>query len=247
MSKTPENDRVRVEVILRSSDYHDSPADLPEDYDARLKAIADGQLPRDTFIVGEAKEARMRRLDGDSVYIDYLRTDSEEIECKMWRAVERVNELNAALAAKPSVAEIVAEVLRQQAERPPANILTKPEFPSVEAIAKAAIEAALQKRAMAPATTEDVEVTECDDGVSLFDVAFALQEDHALARRAVKQWSDSKKIRCRSIGKCPMDARRPLYRLPEILADIAAILSLTRAEQEQLRQTLRSKCRAPRD
>ena len=83
-------------------------------------------------------------------------------------------------------------------------------------------------------------------GIAMFDLAFLIEQDETLATAQVKRWADSKRIRAETIGKCPLDARRQLYRLPEILSDVAEILSLSKQEQNKLRQALTAKLRAPK-
>ena len=85
-----------------------------------------------------------------------------------------------------------------------------------------------------------------DNGVTLFDLAFLIEEDDAVAKQTVKQWIDNKRIKAKPIGKCPLDARRQLYRLSEILSDAAEFLSLTVREKVKYRQVLTTKLRTPR-
>ena len=85
-----------------------------------------------------------------------------------------------------------------------------------------------------------------DNGVTLFDLAFLIEEDDAVAKQTVKQWIDNKRIKAKPIGKCPLDARRQLYRLSEILSDVAEFLSLTVREKAKYRQVLTTKLRTPR-
>ena len=101
-------------------------------------------------------------------------------------------------------------------------------------------------RAARRGLTADPSTTKSDTGVTIFDVAFAIEEDEAVATQRVKQWSDSKRIEAASIGKCPIDGRRPLYRLSEILSDIGKILSLNSEEKTLYRQALTAKLRMPR-
>jgi hypothetical protein len=83
-------------------------------------------------------------------------------------------------------------------------------------------------------------------GVSLYDVAFAVNEDDALAKECVKKWVDSKKLTASPIGSCPLDARRKLYRLSEILSDVQRIIQLEPREVDKYRQALTAKLRLPR-
>ncbi|MCB9875817.1 MAG: hypothetical protein H6821_16735 [Planctomycetaceae bacterium] len=83
-------------------------------------------------------------------------------------------------------------------------------------------------------------------GISLYDLAFVIEEDDSAATQRVKVWSDSKRISAESIGKCPLDGRRPLYRLSELLSDVKKLLSLNAKEVAKYRQALTAKLREPR-
>ena len=85
-------------------------------------------------------------------------------------------------------------------------------------------------------------------GVSLFDAAqyFESGDDRA-ARDLVARWHDAKAITAEPIGKCPTDGRAMLYRLPEILEDMARINGLDAPEKNKLRQQLRARLRRPRE
>jgi hypothetical protein len=82
-------------------------------------------------------------------------------------------------------------------------------------------------------------------GVTLFDVAFAIEQDDRLATATVKKWSDSKKITATQLGNCPRDGRRKLYPLSEILSDVAKLLSLSSGELGKYRQVLTAQQRLP--
>jgi len=85
-----------------------------------------------------------------------------------------------------------------------------------------------------------------DVGVTMFDVAFAIEDDDKAAASSTKTWIDSKRITANPIGKCPIDARKQLYRLSELLDDVKKILALSSREVAQYQQALRAKQRAPR-
>jgi hypothetical protein len=81
-------------------------------------------------------------------------------------------------------------------------------------------------------------------GVTLYDVAFVVEDDEKAAKSTVKRWIDSKKIKAQPLGKCPVDGRRQIYRLSEILDDVKTILTLSPIEQSRLRKALTAKCRS---
>jgi hypothetical protein len=85
-------------------------------------------------------------------------------------------------------------------------------------------------------------------GVALYDVALAIDPDNddLAAKAAVKRWVDSKQITAKPLGKCPIDGRRQLYELSDILADVNKILGLTASEQARVRQALAPRLRPPR-
>jgi hypothetical protein len=84
-------------------------------------------------------------------------------------------------------------------------------------------------------------------GVTLFDAAqFFESGDDAAATQLVHHWHDRKAITSKPIGKCPTDARRALYRLPELLADVVRINGLDAKEKAKLLEHLRARLRSPR-
>ena len=86
-----------------------------------------------------------------------------------------------------------------------------------------------------------------DQGVSLFDVAFAIEEDDIAAKECVKKWINGKQVNATPIGKCPKDGRKQLYRLSEILSDVAKILRLTSKDKAAYRKVLATQLRGPGD
>jgi hypothetical protein len=82
-------------------------------------------------------------------------------------------------------------------------------------------------------------------GISLFDVALAIEEDDISAKLSVRKWVDSKKLTAKAIGKCPRDGRARLYRLSEVMADLKKILGLTRSEQARISNVVIAKLRLP--
>jgi len=94
-----------------------------------------------------------------------------------------------------------------------------------------------------------IDVASADDratGISLRDIALYMNDgDEQAAKETVNRWSDSKRIKAEPIGKCPVDRRKQLYRLPEILADVAGIENLTSREKAAYEKALRAKLRAP--
>lgn len=86
-----------------------------------------------------------------------------------------------------------------------------------------------------------------DQGVTVFDVALAIEEDDIVARATVKEWIDSKRIEAEPIGKCPVDGRRQLYRLSELLSDVTKILRLSAGEKARYRAALGARQRVPRE
>ena len=87
---------------------------------------------------------------------------------------------------------------------------------------------------------------ENERGVSLYDIAFVIEEDDSAATQRVKVWSDSKRIVAKPIGKCPLDGRRQLYQLSELLSDVKKLLTLDAREVAKYRQALTAKLREPR-
>ena len=96
------------------------------------------------------------------------------------------------------------------------------------------------------AAEPEAPATENERGVSLYDIAFVIEEDDSAATQRVKAWSDSKRISAKPIGKCPLDGRRQLYRLSELLSDVKKLLSLDAKEVAKYRQALTAKLREPR-
>lgn len=90
-----------------------------------------------------------------------------------------------------------------------------------------------------------VATTQTEVGVTLFDVAVQIEADDEVAKKLVRQISSSKKMRARSIGKCPVDGRKQLYRLSDILSDFEEFLGLTPREKSRYAKALRSRCRLP--
>jgi len=82
-------------------------------------------------------------------------------------------------------------------------------------------------------------------GISVYDLAFVIEGDDAVARQRVKEWIDRKRITAKPIGKCPLDKRKQLYRLSELLSDVEKLLTLDKSELNRYRQALTSKLRAP--
>ena len=84
-------------------------------------------------------------------------------------------------------------------------------------------------------------------GVALFDAALYFESgDDQAATRLVDRWHDGKQITATSIGRCPTDGRRQLYRLPEIMTDMTRINGLDPKEQNKLRNHLKAMLRTPR-
>ena len=84
-----------------------------------------------------------------------------------------------------------------------------------------------------------------NEGVTLHDIAFLIEEDDQAAKSSVRCWINSKKIHAEPIGKCPLDGRRQLYRLEELLHDLGKILKLSPREKSKYRQVLKGKLRPP--
>ena len=71
--------------------------------------------------------------------------------------------------------------------------------------------------------------------MALFDAAQYFESgDDKAATALVSQWHDAKAISAESIGRCPTDGRKQLYRLQEILADIARVNGLDFKEERQV-------------
>ncbi len=119
----------------------------------------------------------------------------------------------------PKEAEIVARAIEAEADRLEAQRKTGP-----------------------PAPLKSEAVT----GVSLRDVAFAIEGDDKVAAETLNRWLKSGKIKAKPIGKCPLDGRCQLYRLFEILDDIKILASLTKPEVEKYRMALVAKQRIPK-
>ena len=83
-------------------------------------------------------------------------------------------------------------------------------------------------------------------GVSLYDICLHIEDgDDAAAKNAVKEWSNSKTITATPIGKCPVDGRRYLYRLSEILSDAKKKWGYRVHEIHKLSTAISTKLRAP--
>jgi hypothetical protein len=83
-------------------------------------------------------------------------------------------------------------------------------------------------------------------GISLFDLAFSVEQDDKAAKRTVRDWINSKRVKAKPIGKCPYDARKHLYGLSELLSDVRKILALQPRELNKYKQALKAKLRAPK-
>ena len=144
----------------------------------------------------------------------------ELIEERSRSIVEDANGQKVMLSdTSPKEAEIVARAIEAEADRLEAQRETGP-----------------------PAPLKSEAVT----GVSLRDVAFAIEGDDKVATDTVNRWSKSGKIKAEPIGKCPLDGRCKLYRLFEILDDIRILASLTKPEVEKYRIALVAKQRIPK-
>lgn len=85
-----------------------------------------------------------------------------------------------------------------------------------------------------------------EKGISLHDIAMLDADgDTTDASESVKKWVNTKKIKAKPLGKCPDDARASLYRLSEVLDDVAKILRLSPAEKTNRLKRLRSRLRFP--
>jgi len=84
------------------------------------------------------------------------------------------------------------------------------------------------------------------EGITLFDLALAIEEDDGAAKQLVRTWVNSKRLTATPIGKCPYDGRRQLYRLSELLSDAKSILSLSSDDERKYRQALTARVRLPR-
>jgi len=62
-----------------------------------------------------------------------------------------------------------------------------------------------------------------DRGVSLRDIARMVDDCDDAVPTVVNRWTSDRRFTAQAIGKCPLDGRASLYRLPAVLADIAKI------------------------
>jgi len=103
-----------------------------------------------------------------------------------------------------------------------------------------------------PASVVPLEVSDqptCDQppqGVTLFDLAFAIEADDLAAKNMVRKWINNQWLSAPSIGRCPIDGRRRLYRLSELLSDAKKILSLSDDDERKYYQALAARVRQPR-
>ena len=81
----------------------------------------------------------------------------------------------------------------------------------------------------------------------MFEVAFTIDADDIAAKERVKKWINGKQITANPIGKCPRDGRKKLYRLSEILSDVAKIVRLTAKEKADIQKALMPQLRGPGD
>jgi hypothetical protein len=84
-------------------------------------------------------------------------------------------------------------------------------------------------------------------GVTLYDLALLIEEDEVAAKDSLKRWIDSKGITAKPIGKCPLDGRKRLYRLSELLSDARQILTLSTEDVHKYQQALAAKLRRPKN
>jgi hypothetical protein len=85
-----------------------------------------------------------------------------------------------------------------------------------------------------------------EGGITLFDLAFAIEADELAATNLVRTWINNKWLSAKPIGKCPLDGRGQRYRLSELLSDAKDILSLSAEDQRKYRQALAAKVRLPK-
>lgn len=101
------------------------------------------------------------------------------------------------------------------------------------------------KNPVVPNATSD-ETGKCTQGVAVFDAAmFFENDDERAATRAVKIWSDKKRPKPPSLGKCPIKGQRTLSELSEVVKYVDRLCGLQPKEKQQLREHLRSKLRFP--
>ena len=92
---------------------------------------------------------------------------------------------------------------------------------------------------------DQIQSTSVEIGITLFEVAFQIEEDSSVATQRVKEWINRKQIKANTIGKCPRDGRKKLYRLSEILSDVTRILRLTPKDRSDMRKALTPQLRGP--
>ena len=96
-----------------------------------------------------------------------------------------------------------------------------------------------------PTDDEEPELEESGKGITLFDLMFVIEEDEITAKKRVKEWVNNGRITATKIGKCPIDGRRQLYVLSELLSDAEKNLSLHPREKSKYSQVLTAKLRPP--
>jgi hypothetical protein len=82
-------------------------------------------------------------------------------------------------------------------------------------------------------------------GVSLRDCGIALDLMDDELSDFVREFSDSKKVTAKPLGKCPNDKRANLYRLSEVLKNLQNFRKLDGCEKEKLRKHLMHVQRMP--
>ncbi len=85
-----------------------------------------------------------------------------------------------------------------------------------------------------------------ESGVSLADVGIALGFADEDLTDFVKRFSKSKKITCQQIGKCPINGKRQLYPLFDILKNLDDFSELSRAEKLRISRHLEQVQREPK-
>ena len=84
-----------------------------------------------------------------------------------------------------------------------------------------------------------------EQGVSIYDVAFAAIQDEEVAKATVKNLVNSKKMEARPIGKCPIDGRKKLYRMDSLLSDYKKFTGINASQIARINKEISPRLRSP--
>lgn len=91
---------------------------------------------------------------------------------------------------------------------------------------------------------EEAEKSE-SQGITIYDVAFASNQDSEIAVATVKRFVDSRKYTATPIGKCPIDGRKNLYEIDALLSDYKEFTGINASETTRIFKEISPKLRFP--